>query len=159
MTLISRILVAAAAVGLAATTVVAQQDDPAMKAAKEQQALMKSFGRPHYGVVGRMGRGQSPYDQAAIDAAIAQIEEGVGKIAATFNENSKSWIPDADYGPSPKVWENKADFDSRIPPVLAAIKESKGKITDAASAKVAFDNINGKCNACHDTYQLNLKKK
>lgn len=157
--MISRILVATAALAVAATAVVAQQDDKATKAAKDQQALMKSFGRPHYGILGRMGRGQSPYDQAAIDGALASLEEAVPKIPATFAENSKGWIPDADYGPSPKVWENKADFDSRVPPVLAAIKNAKGKITDAASAKVAFDDINGKCNACHDTYQLNLKKK
>ena len=66
-------------------------------------------------------------------------------------------LPDATYGSSPKVWENKADFDSKIAPVLAAIKESKGKITDVASAKGAFDNINGKCNGCHETYQVKLK--
>lgn len=120
---------------------------------------MKVFSRPHYGVLGRTGRGQSPYDQAAIDSALATLEEAVPKIPATFAENPKKQLEGADYGPSPKIWENKADFDSKVPPVLAAIKNAKGKITDVASAKLAFDDINAKCNACHDTYQLNLKKK
>lgn len=157
--MISRIVVAIAALAIGATAVVAQQDDAATKAAKEQQALMKSLARPQYGVLGRVGRGQSPYDQAAIDGALRQLEENVPKIPATFTENPKMNLPDADYGSSPKVWENKADFDSKVPAVLAAIRNAKGKITDAASAKVAFDEINAKCNSCHETYQLNLKKK
>jgi cytochrome c556 len=151
--LIFRIVVVIAAVVLGATAVVAQQE----KAAQEQQALMKSLAKSQYGVLSRIARGQSPYDQAAVDGALTAMEEGVGKIAVTFTENPKMNLPDATYGASPKVWENKADFDSKIPAVLAALKESKGKITDAASAKVAFDNINGKCNACHDTYQVKLK--
>jgi cytochrome c556 len=150
-------LVATAALAVAATAVVAQQDDKATKAAKDQQALMKSIAKNQYGVLARMARGQAPYEQAAIDGALAAIEADVGKIAVTFTENPKMNLPDATYGASPKVWENKADFDSKIPPVLAALKESKGKIIDAASAKVAFDNINGKCNGCHETYQVKLK--
>ena len=58
---------------------------------------------------------------------------------------------------SPKIWENKADFNSKIPPVLAAIKGQKGKITDVASTKVAFDDINAKCNGCHETYQVKAR--
>jgi len=150
-------LVATAALAVAATAVVAQQDDKATKAAKDQQALMKSIAKNQYGVLSRMARGQTPYEQAAIDGALAAMEADVGKIAVTFTENPKMNLPDATYGASPKVWENKADFDSKIPAVLAALKESKGKITDVASAKVAFDNINGKCNACHETYQVKLK--
>lgn len=110
-----------------------------------------------YGVLARIARGQSPYDQAAVDGALSSMEQDVPKIAAVFSENPKMNLPDATYGSSPKVWENKADFDSKVAPVLAAIKESKGKITDVASAKAAFDNINGKCNGCHETYQVKLK--
>jgi cytochrome c556 len=147
--LIVRALVAVAAVVGAATIVVAQQN-----IAAEQDALMKSIAKSQYGVLSRMARGQSPYDQAAVDGALAQMEEAVGKIAVTFATNPKMKLPEDKYSPSPKVWENKADFESKIPPVLAAIKSYKGKITDAASAKMAFDDINAKCNGCHDTYQV-----
>jgi cytochrome c556 len=150
--LIVRTVVVVAALALGATAVVAQQE-----VASQQQALMKSLAKSQYGVLSRTARGQSPYDQAAIDAALTQMEADVGKIAATFTVNPKMTLPDAQYGPSPKVWENKADFDSKVPVVLAAIKGVKGKITDAASTKVAFDDINAKCNACHETYQLKLK--
>lgn len=150
--MIFRILVVIVALAIGATAVVAQQ-----QVAEQQQALMKSISKNHYGVLARMARGQSPYDQTALDAALAQIEDGVGKITTTFAVNPKMNLPDATYAPSPKVWENKADFDSKVAPVLAAIKGAKGKITDAASAKVAFDDINAKCNGCHDTYQVKLK--
>jgi len=85
------------------------------------------------------------------------LEQDVGKIAVTFADKPKANLPDAQYVASPKIWENKADFDSKIPPVLAAIKGQKGKITDMASTKVAFDEINAKCNGCHETYQVKMK--
>lgn len=147
-----RVLIALVAVAVAATTVVAQQD-----VAAQQDALMKSQGKSLYGVLARIARGQSPYDKSAIDSALAKMEEDVGKIAVTFATNPKMHLPDAKYSASPKIWENKADFESKIPPVLAAIKGAKGKITDVASAKAAFDDINGKCNACHETYQLKMQ--
>lgn len=148
-----RVLIAVVAVVVGASAVLAQQLDVAQR----QQALMKSLAKSQYGVLSRIARGQSPYDQAAIDAALTQMEADVGKIAATFADNPKMNVPDATYGASPKVWENKADFDSKIPAVLAAIKGQKGKITDQASTKVAFDDINAKCNGCHETYQVKLK--
>jgi cytochrome c556 len=152
--LIFRILIAIAAIAMGATAVIAQQED---KAAKEQQNLMKSIAKSQYGVLARIARGQAPYDQAAVDGAIASIEQDVGKIAATFAEKPKANLPDATYVSNPKIWDNKADFDSRIAPVLAAIRDSKGKITDVASAKAAFENINAKCNGCHETYQTKVK--
>jgi cytochrome c556 len=63
----------------------------------------------------------------------------------------------ATYGSSQKIWQNKADFDSRIPPVEKAIADVKGKIKDTASLKVAYDSINAKCTDCHETYRLKLK--
>jgi cytochrome c556 len=150
--LIFRALIVGVALAMAATVVVAQQN-----VAEQQDALMKSLAKSQYGVLMRVARGQSPYDQAAVDGALAQMEEAVGKIATTFATNPKMHLPEAKYSSSPKIWENKADFESKIPPVLAAIKGAKGKITDVASAKTAFDDINGKCGGCHDTYQLKMQ--
>jgi cytochrome c556 len=44
-----------------------------------------------------------------------------------------------------------------VPPVIEAIASLKGKITDQASVKMAFDTLNEKCLACHDVYRLRLK--
>ena len=64
---------------------------------------------------------------------------------------------DARYGSSPKIWQNKADFDSKAPPVASTIADVKGKINDVASLKVAYDQIQAKCNDCHETYRLKLR--
>lgn len=147
-----RSILIVAAILLGVTAVVAQQD-----IAEQQDKLMKTLARPMYGVLGRTVRGQSAYDQAAIDAALLQLEENVGKIANVFATNPKEDVFDADYGSSQKIWQNKADFESKIPPVAKAITDAKGKIRDADSLKVAYTAINDRCNDCHETYRVKLK--
>lgn len=153
--MILRGAVAVGAVVLAVSAVMAQQD-----VAKQQDDLMRTaIGRPFYGVLLKMSRGQIPYDQAAVEGALADLEKAVPTIPATFQTNPKMDLPGADYVSSPKVWENKADFDSKVPAVVKQITELKGKIKDVDSLKVAWKEINDKCDGCHDTYRINLKKK
>lgn len=147
-----RSVLVAAAILLGVTAVSAQQD-----IAEQQDKLMKTLARPMYGVLGRTVRGQSAYDQAAIDAALVQLEENVGKIANVFAVNPKEDVFGADYGSSQKIWQNKADFDSKIPPVAKSIADAKGKIKDADSLKAAYTTINDRCNDCHETYRVKLK--
>jgi cytochrome c556 len=147
-----RSVLVAAAILLGVTAVSAQQD-----IAEQQDKLMKTLARPMYGVLGRTVRGQSAYDQAAIDAALVQLEESVGKIANVFATNPKEDVFGADYGSSQKIWQNKADFDSKILPVAKAIADAKGKIKDADSLKAAYTAINDRCNDCHETYRVKLK--
>lgn len=147
-----RSVLVAAALLLGVSAVAAQQD-----IAVQQDNLMKMQAKSLYGVLGRAVRGQSAYDQASIDAALVQLEQGVGKIASVFATNPKVDVPDADYGSSQKIWQNKADFDSKIPPVAKAVADAKGKVKDADSLKVAYDAINAQCNGCHETYRVKLK--
>ena len=137
---------------LGAGAVLAQQD-----IAVQQDNLMRGKAKSLYGTILKTVKGEIPYDQAAIDTAIAQLEESVGKIASVFRPNPKQNVVDAKYGASQKVWKNKADFDSKIPPVAKAIADVKGKIKDIASLKVAYTSINDRCTDCHETYRLKLK--
>ena len=86
----------------------AQQD-----LAVKQDNLMKAQGKSMYGVILKMMKGEIPYDQKAVDAAIAQLEASVPTIADAFATNPKEDVVNATYGASQKVWQNKADFDSR----------------------------------------------
>jgi len=147
-----RIVVAVGALLLGAGVVMAQQD-----VAVKQDNLMRSQAKSLYGVMLKMVKGDLPYDQAAIDAAIKDLEQSVPTIPTVFATNPKEDVVNATYGSSQKVWQNKADFDSKVPPVVKAIADVKGKIKDAASLKVAYDSINGKCTDCHETYRLKLK--
>ena len=153
--MILRGVVAIGAVVLAVSAVMAQQD-----VAKQQDDLMRTtIGRPFYGVLLKMSRGQIPYDQAAVEGALADLEKAVATIPATFQTNPKMDLPGAEYVASPKVWENKANFDSKVPAVTKQITDLKGKIKDVDSLKVAWKEINDKCDGCHDDYRIHLKKK
>ena len=147
-----RIVVVIGALLLGTGAAMAQQD-----VAVKQDNLMRAQGKSMYGVILKMTKGEIPYDQKAVDAAIAQLEESVPTIAKVFETNPREDVVNASYGASQKVWQNKADFDSKVPPVGKAIADVKGKITDAASLKVAYDQIQAKCNDCHETYRLKLK--
>jgi len=81
----------------------------------------------------------------------------VPTIANVFATNPKEDVVDATYGASQKIWQNKADFDSKVPAVSKAITDVKGKVKDLATLKVAYDSIQDKCTGCHDTYRLKLK--
>jgi cytochrome c556 len=147
-----RTMIVAGTLLLGAGAVMAQQE-----IAVQQDNLMRSIAKNQYGVILKMTKGDIPYDQKAVDDAIASIDADVGEIAKTFEVNPKQDVVNATYGSSPKVWQNKADFDSKIPPVQKAIADVKGKITDAASLKAAYTAINDRCNDCHETYRVKLK--
>jgi cytochrome c556 len=146
------VVVAVGALLLGAGAVMAQQD-----LAVKQDNLMRTQGKSMYGVILKMTKGEIPYDQAAVDAAIAALEGSVPTIPKAFETNPKEDVVNATYGSSQKIWQNKADFDSKVPPVAKALADTKGKITDVASLKVAYDAVQAKCADCHETYRLKLK--
>jgi cytochrome c556 len=147
-----RIVVVAGTLILGAGVVMAQQD-----LAVKQDNLMRAQGKSMYGVILKMVKGEIPYDQKAVDAAINDLEKSVPTIPTVFATNPKEDVVNATYGSSQKIWHNKADFDSKVPPVAKAIADTKGKIKDVATLKVAYDAIQAKCTDCHETYRLKLK--
>jgi len=147
-----RTVVVAGALLLGAGAVMAQQD-----LAVKQDNLMRAQGKSMYGVILKMTKGDIPYDQKAIDAAIAQLAESVPTIPKVFETNPKEDVVNANYGSSPKIWQNKADFDAKVTPVAKTIADVKGSIKDVASLKVAYDQIQAQCTDCHETYRLKLK--
>jgi cytochrome c556 len=150
--LMMRTALVAGALLLGAGAVMAQQD-----VAVTQQNLMKSQGKSMYGVLGKTLKGETPYDQAAIDTALKDLAADVSKISTVFTPNPKEDVANANYGSSQKIWQNKADFDAKVPPVSKAIADQEGKIKDAATLKVSFDAIQAKCTGCHDDYRVKLK--
>ena len=147
-----RTVVVAGTLLLGAGAVMAQQD-----IAVQQDNLMRAQAKSLYDVLLKMAKGDIPYNQTAVDAAITDLEASVPKIPATFATNPKENVVNGWYGSSQKVWENKADFDSKVPAVIKAIADVKGKIKDVAGLKVAYKSINDSCNDCHETYRVKLK--
>ncbi len=147
-----RTMIVAGVLLLGASAVMADQ-----KLAVEQDNLMRAQGKAMFLVIGKMVKGDAPYDQKAVDDALAQLESDVAKIKTTFATDPKEDVANAKLGASPKIWQNKADFDSKIPPVQKAIADAKGKITNLDQLKVAFKSITDRCGDCHETYRVKLK--
>ena len=112
--------------------VVAQQD-----VVKEAQTLMKGNGK-NAGAVAAMVKGEKPYDQATVDAALTQFEDTAKKLPTLFPDSTKGMKPEGDYSASPKVWEDKAGFAAKIASFAKAVTEAKAKIKDARHAEGEF---------------------
>ena len=147
-----RTMIVAGVLLLGAGAVMAQQE-----IAVQQDNLMRSQAKSLYTVMLKMAKGDIHYNQKAVDEALTNLEADVAKIAKTFEVNPKQDVVNATYGASQKVWQNKADFESKIPPVQKAIADVKGKVKDLASLKAAYTSINDRCTDCHETYRVKLK--
>jgi cytochrome c556 len=128
--------------------VVAQQDQ-----VKQTQAMMKGNGK-NAGALAAMVKGEKPYDQATVDAAMAQFEDTVKKFPTLFPDSIKGMKPEGDYYASPKVWEDKAGFDEHIASFAKTVKDANGKIKDLDTLKLALPVIGKQCGGCHETYRV-----
>ena len=143
-----RVLIVVGTLLFGVGAVVAQQD-----AVKEVQTLMKGNGR-NAGAVAAIVKGEKPYDQATIDAALAQFEDTAKKLPALFPDSAKGLKPDGDFSASPKIWEDKAGFAAKIASFAAAVSEAKAKIKDADTLKANFPAVGKECGGCHEGFRL-----
>ena len=134
---------------LGAGAVVAQQDP-----VKGIQDTMKSNGKNLGGVLGPMFKGEKPYDQAAVNAALAVLEDTAKKLPTMFPASLKDAKWEGDYSASPKIWEDKAGFDARIASFAKVVSEAKAKIKDLDSLKANFPGIGKECGGCHETFRV-----
>jgi cytochrome c556 len=128
--------------------VVAQQD-----LVKSTQTIMKNTGK-NAGAVGAMVKGEKPYDQATVDAAMVVVDETAKKLPTLFPVGMKGLKADGDYSASPKIWEDKAGFDAHIASFTKAVTDAKGKIKDLDSLKATWPAIGKECGGCHETYRV-----
>ena len=140
------IVVGTLVLGIAAVT--AQQDQ-----VKQTQAMMKGNGK-NAGALAAMIKGEKPYDQATVDAAMAQFEDTIKKFPTLFPDSIKGLKPEGDYFASPKVWEDRTGFNEHIASFAKAVADAKGKITNLDSLKAILPVIGKQCGGCHETYRV-----
>jgi cytochrome c556 len=128
--------------------VMAQQD-----LVKHAQTFMKGNGK-NAGALAAMVKGEKPYDQATVDAALVQFNDTAKKLPTLFPDSIKGMKADGDYSSSPKVWEDKPGFSEHIAGFAKAVDDAKGKITDLDSLKVNLNVIGKQCGGCHETYRV-----
>ena len=94
---------------------------------------------------------------AAVHKIFATFEDAAAKMPALFPDSSRSEAnsPEADdFSPTPKVWEDMADFKARFVKFGEDAKAAAASVKDLDGFKAAFGNI-GKndCGACHEQYR------
>lgn len=143
-----RTVVIAGALLLGLGAVMAQQDQ-----LKATQAQMKGNGK-NAGALVAMVKGEKPYDQATVDAALAQFEDTAKKLPTLFPESLKGKAFDGNYSPSDKIWSDKAGFAEHIASFAKVVDENKGKIKDLDTLKASLNVIGKQCGGCHETYRV-----
>jgi cytochrome c556 len=133
---------------LGASAVVAQQD-----LVNQAQAQMKGNGK-NAAALSAIVKGDKPYDQATVDAAMAQFEDTAKKFPTLFPDSIKGLKGEGDYSASPKVWEDKAGFQADVATFTKAVTDAKASVKDLDTLKAAMPAIGKSCGGCHETYRV-----
>lgn len=144
-----------AAIALGVSIAVAQQD-----VIKERKTLMKANG-DQAKIAADMIKGDKPFDIAAVHKVFAAFQDAAGKMPDLYPPDSKdeAGSPSADrFSPTPKVWEDMADFKRRFAKLAADAKAADASVKDLDTLKAAMGNL-GKndCGGCHQIYRVQQK--
>jgi len=146
MKITTALAVAAVAAAFGATAVLAQSDP-----IKEREHLMKG-NNDGAKVVVQMIKGQQPYDAKAVEAAFTQWAETAQKLPGLFPDNSKTGEKTR---ASPKIWENKKDFDEKASEFGKAVADNRAKaVASLDGLKAAIGPVGQACDNCHKQYRL-----
>ena len=146
--LMIRTVIVVGALLLGVGAVMAQQD-----VVNQTQTVMKANGK-NAGALAAMVKGEKPYDQATVDAALKQFEDTAKKLPTLFPESTKGLKPEGDYYASSKIWEDKAGFDAHIASFAKVVSQAKSQIKDLDTLKVTFPLVGKQCGGCHETYRV-----
>jgi cytochrome c556 len=126
------------------------QSDPV----KTREDLMKQ-NNEHAKTVVQMMKGQKPFDSKAVEAAFAQWAETAQKLPSLFPDNAKTG---GDNRASPKIWENKNDFEAKAAAFGKAIADNRAKaIASLDGLKAAIPVVGKGCDNCHENYRLSRR--
>jgi cytochrome c556 len=106
-------------------------------------------------VLSDMARDKKPYDQAAVDKALAELDDVAKRFPSLFPESIKGLKPaKGDFYTSPKVWTERADFEAYSATFVKAVAQAKAKIKDVDSLKAEFPDLNKVCAGCHEKFRV-----
>ncbi|MBF0804602.1 MULTISPECIES: cytochrome c [unclassified Neisseria] len=120
------------------------------EAVKEREKLMKSF-KEDVGTMGKMVKGETPYDAAAFQAAADSLATNADKPWEHYTPESANEESEA----KPEVWSKPDEFKQAVETfttAAAALKTAaaSGKLDDV---KKPFGEVGRSCKACHDTFR------
>jgi cytochrome c556 len=123
----------------------AAEDSPIV----QRKAILKGFGDATKPVSG-MTKGETPFDIAVVQKALATYIAGTKKLPALYPDNSKTG---EDTAALPKIWEEKANFEGIYAKLGADAAAAAAAIKDETTFKANISKVLGNCKACHDDYR------
>ena len=137
--------VTVAAVALSATVVLAQQNPIIAR----QEIMKKS--NDDLKTLSAMAKGEAPFDAAKTSAMYAEMEDSYKKVQGLFPDNSKTGEKTR---ASPKIWENRADFDTKMAAFIKVAGEAKAKAANETAFKEIHPAVVKACDNCHADYRM-----
>lgn len=119
----------------------------------DRQALMKANGKAA-GVLAPIVKGEKPFDEAAVMAALTALSENAQKIdvAALFPAGSDKGDKTT---ASPKIWEQPAEFQAKVEKFRADTAAAVAAAPkDVDGLKAQFGAIGASCGGCHETFRI-----
>lgn len=147
--MIKRTLAAAAALCLIGATAVVSAENQH----ENREAAMKKVGGA-MGALAAIAKGQKDYDADVVKTSLTTIKETVTVFPTFFPAGSEKDDEEA----SPKIWENKADFEAKAAKLAADAGALLAQLpADQAAVGAAVGNLGKDCAACHESYRLKKK--
>lgn len=104
----------------------------------------------HVKVIGRMTKGETPFDAAEVDAALTAIEAAAGDIPALFERPATDPKSEA----SPDIWDNFDDFEAKAADLETLVSERVGAVESEGDLAPLMRDLGAACKACHSDYKL-----
>ena len=111
---------------------------------------MKSYGASA-GAIGKMIKGEMPYDPVTAELALRVIYSGSAGLPFLFPEGTDTGDTEA----APRIWTDKAGFDKIAAEMETAALEAIPAAKDGLdSLKGVFGSVAKNCRGCHETYRV-----
>ncbi|WP_416191788.1 c-type cytochrome [Neisseria sp. CCUG12390] len=117
----------------------------------ERERLMDIF-KDASGTMGKMIKGETPFDAAAFQAAADTMAENADKPWQHYTEESAKESPDA----KPEVWSKHEEFKQAAEKFVAATAALKTAAAEGNldAVKKPFGEVGQSCKACHDSFRV-----
>lgn len=143
--MLKRTLAAAALCLVGAASIVSAQDF-----GHDREAAMKKNGAA-MGALAAIAKGEKDYDAEVVKTALTNIKEGITVFPTYFPPGSEKASEEA----SPKIWENKADFEAKAAKLAEDVDALLAQMpADKAAVGAAMQTLGKNCGGCHELYRL-----
>jgi cytochrome c556 len=153
------IIVAFALLGIGGFATVAISAEDLAAAVKERRHLMKDIVAPAAKLGGQMVKGVKPFDAAAAEKAMNEINGVPEKYVKLFPKGTAHGEI-ADSEAKAKIWEEFSDFEATAMKLKDASAQAAAAAAQGEAAfKAAFTDMTKVCKDCHQTFREKIEEK